>query len=122
MALHEIRFPSANGRDQIHGWIYAPATTPRAIVQIAHGLGEHSRRYLHLISALLDAGFVVAADDHAGHGATAVESGVWDDTGENGAAVVVDDENAKAFFFHGANPSASLAGRLAGPWRAGKQR
>ena len=53
MALHEIRFPSANGRDQIHGWIYAPATTPRAIVQIAHGLGEHSRRYLHLISALL---------------------------------------------------------------------
>ena len=92
MALHEIRFPSANGRDQIHGWIYAPATTPRAIVQIAHGLGEHSRRYLHLISALLDAGFVVAADDHAGHGATAVESGVWADTGENGAAVVVDDE------------------------------
>lgn len=57
-----------------------------------HGLGEHSRRYLHMISALLDAGFVVAADDHAGHGATAVASGVWMDTGENGARAVVDDE------------------------------
>ncbi|MDK9344971.1 alpha/beta hydrolase [Propionibacterium freudenreichii] len=35
-------------------------------MQIVHGLGEHSRRYLHMITALLDAGFVVAADDHAG--------------------------------------------------------
>ena len=35
-------------------------------------------------------------------------------------ARVVDDENAKAFFFHGANPSASLAGRLAGAARASK--
>lgn len=92
MALREIRFPSANGRDQIHAWIYSPATRPTAIVQVVHGLGEHSRRYIHLISALLDAGFVVAATDHAGHGATAVESGVWMDTGENGAKVVVDDE------------------------------
>ncbi len=92
MALREIRFPSANGRDQIHAWIYAPATEPRAIVQVVHGLGEHSRRYLHLISALIDAGFVVAADDHAGHGATAVDSGVFSDTGDDGARVVVDDE------------------------------
>ncbi|WP_440714118.1 alpha/beta fold hydrolase [Gordonia sp. FQ] len=92
MALREITFDSANGRDRIHGWIYAPATEPTAIVQIVHGLGEHSRRYLHMISALLDAGFVVAADDHAGHGATAVDSGVWMDTGKNGARAVVDDE------------------------------
>ena len=92
MALREIRFPSANGRDQIHAWIYAPASEPKGIVQVIHGLGEHSRRYLHMISALLDAGYVVAADDHAGHGATAVESGVWMDTGDHGARVVVQDE------------------------------
>lgn len=92
MALREIRFLSSNDRDQIHAWIYSPATTPKGIVQVVHGLGEHSRRYIHLISALLDAGFVVAADDHAGHGATAAESGVWMDTGAEGAKVVVDDE------------------------------
>ncbi|MFC0316561.1 alpha/beta fold hydrolase [Gordonia phosphorivorans] len=92
MALREITFESANGRDQVHGWIYAPATEPTAIVQVVHGLGEHSRRYLHMISALLDAGFVVAADDHAGHGATAVASGVWMDTGADGARAVVADE------------------------------
>ncbi len=92
MALREIRFLSANGRDQIRAWIYSPASEPKGIVQVIHGLGEHSRRYLHMISALLDAGYVVAADDHAGHGATAVESGVWMDTGDDGARVVVQDE------------------------------
>lgn len=92
MALHDLTFPSANGRDQIHGWIWSPAAPPRAVVQLVHGLGEHSRRYIHLISALLDAGFVVVADDHAGHGATAAASGVWQDTGENGVDAVLADE------------------------------
>ncbi len=92
MALTEFDFPSHNGRDQIKAWIYAPATTPRGIVQIIHGLGEHSRRYLRLISKLLDAGFVVCADDHIGHGATAMASGVWADSGDNGLAAIVEDE------------------------------
>ena len=92
MALHETPFTSINGRDEIQAWIYEPTTPARAIVQIVHGLGEHSRRYLHLITALLDVGFVVAADDHAGHGRTAMLSGVWQDAGEDGASVVVEDE------------------------------
>lgn len=92
MALHEVPFTSTNGRDEIQAWIYEPAGTPRGIVQVIHGLGEHSRRYIHLISALLDAGFVVAADDHSGHGRTAMVSGIWQDTGEDGASVVVEDE------------------------------
>ena len=92
MALYELEFPSANGRDTIFGWIYAPASTPRGIVQIIHGLGEHSRRYLRLISAFLDAGFVVVADDHAGHGKTAMTSGIWADAGSQADKVVVQDE------------------------------
>lgn len=76
MALFEVPFESANHRDQIQAWIYTPTTAPRGVVQVVHGLGEHSRRYLHLITTLLDAGFVVAADDHAGHGPTAMVSGV----------------------------------------------
>lgn len=92
MSLREIEFLSSNGRDLIQGWVYTPAGEPRAIVQLIHGLGEHSRRYLHLISALVDAGFAVAADDHAGHGRTAMRQGIWGDAGENGAQVVVADE------------------------------
>ncbi|MDN6799238.1 MAG: lysophospholipase [Propionibacterium sp.] len=92
MAIQEVTFPSSNGRDTIYGWIYEPTQPARGVVQIVHGLGEHSRRYLHMITALLDAGFVVAADDHAGHGKTSTESGVWGDTGENGVTTVISDE------------------------------
>lgn len=92
MALIELTFPSRNERDVMQAWIYTPTRPARAVVQLVHGLGEHSRRYLRLISALLDQGFVVAADDHAGHGRTAAFSGVWQDAGDNADAVMVADE------------------------------
>ena len=47
--------------------------TPRAIVQIAHGLGEHAGRYERLAQALVNAGYTVYADDHRGHGETGRE-------------------------------------------------
>lgn len=92
MALREVEFTSSNGRDTIYGWIYEPVRPARGIIQLIHGLGEHSRRYLPLITKLLDAGYVVAADDHAGHGRTAMSSGIWADAGDDADRVVVDDE------------------------------
>ncbi|MEJ8821915.1 lysophospholipase [Variovorax humicola] len=43
-------------------------TTPRAIVQITHGLGEHMGRYDHVAQRLNSWGFEVRAHDHYGHG------------------------------------------------------
>ena len=90
--LHEIRFPSSNDRDQVTGWIYVPACEPEGIVQLVHGFGEHSRRYFHMIVALMDAGFIVAADDHVGHGATAIANGTWGDWGDAGPHTMMEDE------------------------------
>lgn len=92
MGIREVSFPSHNGRDEIQAWVYEPVRPARAIVQVVHGLGEHSRRYLHMIATLEDAGFVVAADDHAGHGRTAMVSGEWGDTGPDGVTTVIEDE------------------------------
>ena len=64
MSLREISFPSANGRDTVRAWAYTPLGTPRGVIQLMHGYGEHSRRYLHMISAFNQAGFAVYADDH----------------------------------------------------------
>jgi alpha-beta hydrolase superfamily lysophospholipase len=47
-----------------------PVADAKAVVQIAHGLGEHARRYDHMASVLNRAGFSVYADDHRGHGQT----------------------------------------------------
>lgn len=41
---------------------------PRGVVQVAHGLAEHSSRYDRFARALNDAGFSVRAFDHRGHG------------------------------------------------------
>jgi alpha-beta hydrolase superfamily lysophospholipase len=48
---------------------WAPDGPPRAIVQVAHGLAEHSARYERFATALVGAGFAVYASDHRGHGA-----------------------------------------------------
>jgi alpha-beta hydrolase superfamily lysophospholipase len=41
---------------------------PRGVVQVAHGLAEHSSRYDRFARALNDAGYSVRACDHRGHG------------------------------------------------------
>ncbi|MBF4461516.1 MULTISPECIES: alpha/beta fold hydrolase [unclassified Rathayibacter] len=50
-----------------------PHPSPRALVQLAHGVGEHSGRYTELAEALVAAGYAVAADDHRGHGRTGMQ-------------------------------------------------
>ena len=90
--LHEIKFSSFNERDTVYGWIYVPACEPEGIIQLIHGFGEHSRRYLHMITTFMEAGYIVAADDHVGHGKTAVENDAWGDWGDKGYTVMVEDE------------------------------
>ncbi|MEV4862921.1 alpha/beta hydrolase [Streptomyces ossamyceticus] len=53
---------------QIHVHAWKPDTPPRAIVQIAHGMGEHAGRYASLAAALTAQGYAVYANDHRGHG------------------------------------------------------
>ena len=42
--------------------------TPRAVVVIAHGFGEHIGRYEYVAARLTDAGYLVVGADHHGHG------------------------------------------------------
>ncbi|MEE4298830.1 MAG: alpha/beta hydrolase, partial [Pseudomonadales bacterium] len=44
------------------------ASAPRAVVLLAHGLGEHTGRYQHVADALTARGLSVWAPDHPGHG------------------------------------------------------
>ena len=92
MSIREISFPSANGRDTIKAWSYSPLGEPKAVVQIMHGFGEHSRRYLHMISKFNEAGYVVFADDHLGHGKTGVDSGTLGDPHSGGYMTFLKDE------------------------------
>ena len=46
-----------------------------------------------MISAFLDAGYIVAADDHVGHGKTAMVNNVWGDWGDKGYHTMMEDEH-----------------------------
>ena len=94
MSIREISFPSANGRDTIKAWAYAPLGKPRAVIQLIHGFGEHSRRYLHMISAFQAAGFAVYADDHIGHGKTGYDGGTLGDPHSGGYMTYLKDEKS----------------------------
>ncbi|MCC2031647.1 alpha/beta hydrolase [Microbacterium allomyrinae] len=50
--------------------VHPAVTSPRAVVQLLHGVGEHAGRYGSLIEALTADGYTVYADDHRGHGRT----------------------------------------------------
>jgi len=65
---------------------------PKAILQIAHGMGEHSARYDDFAGFMAKNGFVVYANDHRGHGETArndSELGFFDE--QDGWDKVVED-------------------------------
>ena len=61
----------ARDGEQVFVYRWAGDGDPKAVVQIAHGMGEHAARYRRLGEALVDAGYVVYANDHRGHGRTA---------------------------------------------------
>ena len=52
--------------------VHPAAGDARGVVQLLHGVGEHAGRYGALIGALTEAGFIVYADDHRGHGRTGI--------------------------------------------------
>lgn len=58
-----------NGKDLfLRKWL--PDGTPKAVLQIIHGMSEHSGRYSHVGKFFSSKGFVVVAHDHRGHGKT----------------------------------------------------
>lgn len=70
-------FTSSDGESRIGYYIFTPDTPPMAIIQISHGMCEYAERYEKegFVSAMTDAGFVVCANDHVGHGRLAREAG-----------------------------------------------
>ncbi len=56
---------------QIFVYRWQPDGTPKAVVQIAHGMAEHAARYARLAQSLTANGYAVYASDLRGHGRTA---------------------------------------------------
>jgi alpha-beta hydrolase superfamily lysophospholipase len=71
----------------VYRWAPPPGTSPKAVVQLAHGAAEHALRYERFARYLNQAGYTVYADDHRGHGKTAStldKAGIAGEDGWNG--------------------------------------
>jgi len=91
MPLSELSYKSADGTQIVaYKWEPEDDRGPRAAVQLTHGMGEHAQRYDHVARALNDDRFVVYAQDHRGHGASA-DPDAYGDLGEGGWDALVDD-------------------------------
>ena len=90
--FRDFYYPSSTGKNQIHARICTPDGTPKAVVQIAHGIAEHIDRYEDFMRFLAENSYVAVGNDHLGHGksaATPDELGIFAE--ENGWNYVVED-------------------------------
>ncbi|WP_340002057.1 alpha/beta hydrolase [Oceanobacillus sp. FSL K6-0127] len=55
---------------------YTTDTTPKAVIQLAHGMVEHIERYHEFANYLVEKGFFVYGNDHRGHGKTGEKQGL----------------------------------------------
>lgn len=110
MGVMRESFPIAAGDGYpiaVHRWRVAEPV--RGIVQISHGMGEHSRRYDELAAILAKLGFAVYANDHRGHGMTLRSEQEAGDLGPHGFRSTLDDMLSLTAFAKRDYPRAPVA-------------
>ena len=90
MPESQFEFRADDGQTLL-GRRWLPEGPPRAVLQIAHGLAEHSARYARLAAALNEAGYGAYANDHRGHGPQAAAADLGHFADEGGWDKVVGD-------------------------------
>lgn len=69
--MEHIYYLSEDGKTNIHAVKWLPKGNPRGVVQIIHGMCEYAERYAPFAQFLAANGYIVCAEDHAGHGRSA---------------------------------------------------
>lgn len=71
MIVETFRFKGSDSTEIFtHSWLPDEADSVKAVIQVAHGMAEHSARYERFGKYMTDAGYAVYANDHRGHGQT----------------------------------------------------
>lgn len=89
----EMSFDSCAGEERIFVRILEPEdhSQVRGVLQIAHGMAEHSLLYLDFAQFMAKKGFAVFMNDHLGHGKSVSTGGAYGYFGEGGCQNMVLD-------------------------------
>lgn len=90
---NEYTYKSHSGLCDIYAQSAAPSDfgSVRGIVQIAHGMAEHSNRYAGFALELCKQGYAVYINDHLGHGSSAANKDELGFFGDDGVTSLVED-------------------------------
>ncbi|WP_418599708.1 alpha/beta hydrolase [Hominenteromicrobium sp.] len=66
MKVSEFTFDSSTAHNKIFTRLYEPDGEPKAVLQISHGMAEHSALYKPFCEYMAQRGFVVVINDHLG--------------------------------------------------------
>lgn len=103
----DFKLQTTEGKElQAYRW-EEPTVKKRAVIQIAHGMVEHSLRYEPFITFLTANGFIVYANDHRGHGKSILEEKGYF-AKKNGFEKVVEDITLLIDQIKGENPNLPL--------------
>ena len=102
----DISFDSCACDERIFVRVIEPAEKEdrRGVLQIAHGMAEHSMLYMDFADYMARAGFVVALNDHLGHGKSVSKGGSFGYFGEGGAQNLVRDMHKLYGIVHAEHP------------------
>lgn len=105
--LTELSFPSADGKNTIYAEMYTPKNaTAKGVVQLAHGMIDHTARYTELADYLTARGYILAGNHHLGHGKSVADEadfGFFADRG--GLEFVLEDMHTMNAKLHELFPS-----------------
>jgi alpha-beta hydrolase superfamily lysophospholipase len=104
---HEFHFNGADG-EKIFGYRWSAEAPVRGVLQLAHGMGEHSLRYREKLVPIIESGITVYANDHRGHGHTAKSKEAFGDFGPRGFSALVSDMLSLTRLARAENPGKPL--------------
>ena len=118
----ELSFESCTEHERIFVRIIGPSdeASIKGIVQFSHGMAEHSLLYVEVGRFLAEKGFLVAVNDHLGHGKSVSTGGAYGYFGRGGCQNMVRDMHKLYEIMHGTYPELSyiLVGHSMGSFLA----
>lgn len=90
MSMENVIIPGASDNVRLSATVIA-SETPKAVVQLVHGMAEHKERYFPFMEFLAENGYACVINDLRGHGATVTSKEDLGYMGEGGMTGLVDD-------------------------------
>lgn len=89
--METLTLPGASDRVQLSTLVIAPES-PKAVLQLVHGMAEHKERYIPFMTFLSESGYACVINDLRGHGASVSSKEDLGYLGKDGMHGLVEDE------------------------------